>query len=68
MTVISKVKQTLAALKGVKATLDIYAVQTEEKETQEVFREAADASDKIIRDLETRIQKLEFEEPQYKGY
>ena len=68
MTVISKVKQTLAALKGVKGTLDVYAAQTGDKETREVFSEAVHISEDIIEDLETRIQKLEFEEPQYKGY
>lgn len=68
MTVISKVKQTLATLKGVKGTLDVYAAQTNDKETREVFSEAVNISGDIIEDLETRIQKLEFEEPQYKGY
>ena len=68
MTVISNVKQTLVTLKGIKGTLDIYSVQTEDKETREVFSEAVHISEEIIKDLEARIQTLEFEEPQYKGY
>ena len=68
MTVIAKVKQTLASLKGVQGTLDIYATQTEDKETREKFKEAVHISEDIIQDLQKRIQKLEFEEPQYKGY
>jgi len=68
MTVISKVKETLAALKGVMGTLDLYATQTENKETREIFKEAVHISEEIIQDLDTRIQKLEFQEPQYKGY
>lgn len=68
MTVISNVKQTLVTLKGVKGTLDVYAIQTEDKETQKVFIEAVNISEEIIKDLEARIQALEFEEPQYKGY
>ncbi|MBS3968592.1 MAG: DUF1657 domain-containing protein [Clostridia bacterium] len=68
MTVISKVKQTLAAIKGVRGTLDVYAAQTNDKETREVFSEAVHITEGVIKDLETRVQKLEFEEPQYKGY
>ncbi|KUO51065.1 MAG: hypothetical protein APF76_16350 [Desulfitibacter sp. BRH_c19] len=68
MTVIAKVKQTLASLKGVQGTLNIYATQTEDKETRYVFKEAVQVSTDIIKELEARIQNLEFEEPQYKGY
>ena len=68
MTVISNVKQTLVTLKGIKGTLDIYAIQTEDKETREVFKGAVHISEEIIKDLEGRIQTLEFEEPQYKGH
>jgi len=68
MTVISSVKQTLVTLKGIKGNLDIYAVQTENKEIREVFKAAIHTSEEVIEDLENRIQKLEFEEPQYKGH
>lgn len=68
MTVGSRVKQTLSSLKGVKSTLGIYALQTQDEKTVSAYREALDVVDEIIGDLEKRIQALEFEEPQYKGF
>ena len=67
MTVASQVKQTLAGLKGVQATLRIYSAQIRDKETESVFLEALKTTEEVIQDLEKRIRVLEFEEPQYKG-
>lgn len=67
MTVASQVKQTLAALKGVQGTLRIYTTQSRDKETTEVFNEALKTTEEILKDLENRVQTLEFKEPQYKG-
>lgn len=67
MTVISKVKSTLAGLKGSRGTLRIYSVQEQNEEAKEVYREALEVTEKAISDLEDRIKTLEFEEPQYKG-
>lgn len=68
MTVASKVKQTLASLKGAQSTLRIYSTQTRDEETRSVYNEALEITDGIVKDLEKRIQTLEFEEPQYKGF
>ncbi|MBZ4686386.1 MAG: hypothetical protein PWQ96_1133 [Clostridia bacterium] len=68
MTVSSKVKQTLASLKGAKGTLRIYSTQTQSEKSKSVYKEALQVTDEIIKDLEGRIQTLEFQEPQYKGY
>jgi len=67
MTVISKVKTTLATLKGNRGTLRLYGLQTMDQETKGVYREALAVTEKIISDLEGRVQILEYEEPQYKG-
>jgi len=67
MTVGSKVKQTLATLKGIKSTLEIYAVQSQNNEAVLAYEEGLNIVDEIIIDLEERVQALEFEEPQYKG-
>ncbi len=68
MTVGSQVKQTLAGLKGVGATLKIYATQSEEEEIKTVFTDATGITESVIKDLEERIKVLEFQEPQYKGH
>jgi len=67
MTVSSQLKQTVAGLKGVRSTLNIYAVQTNNEDEKSVFVQAVDTVDDIIGDLDQRVKVLEFEEPQYKG-
>lgn len=67
MTAISKVKETLATLKGVEATLEMYSLQERNKEAKVVYNEASKEIQKIKTDLEKRIGFMEFEEPQYKG-
>lgn len=68
MTVGSKVKQTLANLKGTQSTLKIYSIQTQDEMVKTIYQEAIETTDGIIKDLEDRQKDLEFEEPQYKGY
>ena len=67
MTVSSKVKQTLATLKGSEATLRIYSLQERDKEARAIYAEAFKEISKIKIDLEKRVGAIEFEEPQYKG-
>ncbi|PAB61101.1 DUF1657 domain-containing protein [Anaeromicrobium sediminis] len=68
MTVSSKIKQTLANLKGTQSTLRLYSIQTLDENTKSTFEEALIGTNEIIKDLEDRLKTLEFEEPQYKGY
>jgi len=67
MTAISKVKQTLATLKGAEATLQMYSLQEQNKESKAIYSDAYKEIKKIKIDLEKRIGTMEFEEPQYKG-
>ena len=55
MTAISKVKQTLATLKGAETTLDMYYLQEQNKESKNIYKEASMELDKIKVDLEKRI-------------
>ncbi|PRR77441.1 hypothetical protein CLLI_23540 [Clostridium liquoris] len=66
MTVGSKVKQTLANLKGVESTLKIYSLQSRNKEETKVYKEALETTELVIKDIEDRLKTLEFEEPQYR--
>ncbi|MCF6095314.1 DUF1657 domain-containing protein [Microaerobacter geothermalis] len=68
MTVSSKVKQTMASLKGAEATLKIYAEQAQKEELREIYEKNAMRLKGIVAKLEHRVKTLEFEEPQYKGY
>ena len=67
MTVGSKVKQTLATLRGAEATLRVYSLQERDKEARDIYAEAFEEISKIKIDLEKRVGVMEFEEPQYKG-
>lgn len=67
MTAISKVKQTLATLKGAEATLKMYSLQERDKKSRAIYNQMSEEINKIKTDLEKRIGSMEFEEPQYKG-
>ncbi|MBU3130368.1 DUF1657 domain-containing protein [Clostridium tagluense] len=67
MTVISKVKQTLATLNGSEATLRLYSLQERDQEAKAIYTEAFQEINKIKIDLEKRVGSIEFQEPQYKG-
>lgn len=67
MTVSSKVKQTLATLKGSEATLRIYSLQERDEEAKAIYTDAFQEISKIKIDLEKRVGAIEFQEPQYKG-
>ncbi|WP_294362305.1 DUF1657 domain-containing protein [uncultured Clostridium sp.] len=67
MSAISKVKQTLATLKGAEATLRMYYVQEQNKEAKSIYSDALEEINKITMELDKRIGVMEFEEPQYKG-
>lgn len=67
MTAISKVKQTLATLKGSEASLRTYSMQERDKEARAVYNEAFQEINKIKIDLEKRVGTMEFDEPEYKG-
>lgn len=68
MTVGSQLKQTLAVLRGARATLRLYSTQTRDKEAVAILENALSETGPIVEDLENRLQTLEFEEPQYKGF
>lgn len=67
MTVASQVKQTIASLKGTKATLETFSNVTQEQANRELLTRNTDKLSTIIDNLEQRVKTLEFEEPQYKG-
>ncbi|HBV97104.1 MAG: hypothetical protein JL50_21450 [Peptococcaceae bacterium BICA1-7] len=68
MTVSAQVKQTLASLKGVRATLETFAQIEQNNEAREAFSSGAREIGLVIGDLEKRVGLLEFQEPQYKGF
>lgn len=67
MTVASKVKQTLAQLRGAQSTLKLYSAASRDEEAKTAFIDAASVTGEVIADLEDRLRTIKSQEPQYKG-
>ncbi|KAF1083939.1 hypothetical protein SPSYN_02851 [Sporotomaculum syntrophicum] len=68
MTVASQVKQTLAGLKSAQASLETFAMQTQNQQAKDLYTQAARQAQAIVDSLEPRINEIEQQEPQYKGF
>jgi len=68
VTVASQVKTTVASLKSAQANLEQFALNTQNQEAKNLFTEAAAQTQQIVNQVESRVQQLENEEPQYKGF
>ncbi|MFD2043919.1 DUF1657 domain-containing protein [Ornithinibacillus salinisoli] len=68
MTVSSQVKQTIAGLKSAQASFEQFALQTENKQAKQMYENAAQQTQTILQSVEPRVQQIEQEEPQYKGF
>ncbi|MFA1818749.1 DUF1657 domain-containing protein [Virgibacillus oceani] len=68
MTVGSQVKQTIAGLKSAQASFEQFALQTENKQAKQLYENAAQQTMAILQQVEPRVQQIEQQEPQYKGF
>ncbi|MFD1361532.1 DUF1657 domain-containing protein [Lentibacillus salinarum] len=68
MTVSSQVKQTIAGLKSAQASFEQFALETQNKQAKQMYENAAQQTQTILQDVEPRVQQIEQEEPQYKGF
>lgn len=68
MTVSSQVKQTLAGLKSAQASFETFALQTQNQQAKQLYTSAAEQTKSVIESIEPRINEIEKEEPQYKGF
>jgi len=68
MTVASQVKTTLASLKSAQASLETFALSTQNEKAKQMFEQCAQTTQQVVNDLSGRVQELEQEEPQYKGF
>ncbi|WP_199621520.1 DUF1657 domain-containing protein [Paenibacillus alkalitolerans] len=66
MTVGTQVKQALANAKSVQASLEVFALQTQDEKAKQVYANAAEQMKTLIEGLESRVKQIELEEPQYK--
>jgi len=66
MTVGTQVREAIAGLKGVQASFEQFALQTENPNAKQTYINAAQQADAILKTVEQRMQEIEQEEPQYK--
>jgi hypothetical protein len=68
MTVSTQVKTCLASLKSAQASLETFALGTQNQEAKMLFENAAQSTQQIVDQVASRVQQMENEEPQYKGF
>lgn len=68
MTIASDVKQSLASLKGVEASLSSLALRTQDSDSKRTLHETMMIIHEVVTDLKKRVGELEREELQYKGF
>lgn len=65
MTVITQVKQTIAGLKSAQASLETFSLGTDNKQAKQLYEDAAKQTQAVIDSIESRMQQIQQEEPQY---
>ncbi|MBL0386695.1 DUF1657 domain-containing protein [Tumebacillus sp. ITR2] len=68
MTVSQQVKTTLASLKGAQASLETFALGTQNQKAKQMYTQAAQQTQSIVNTMQQRVNELEKEEPTYKGF
>ncbi|MDB5056183.1 MAG: hypothetical protein JWM44_4233 [Bacilli bacterium] len=68
MTVATQVKTCLASLKSAQASLEQFALNTQNQEAKTLFENASYSTQQIVDQVSSRIGQIENEEPQFKGF
>lgn len=66
MTVGTQVKQTISGLKSAQASLEQFALETQNQQAKQMYQNAAQQTQTIVDTIEPRMTQIEQEEPQYK--
>jgi len=68
LTISSDVKTCLASLKSAQASLEQFALGTQNQEAKNLFENASKTTQQVVQQIEGRVQQIEQQEPQYKGF
>lgn len=66
MTVGTQIQQTVASAQSVAASLKTFALETQDQQAKQLFNSLAQNMDNIVSQLQTRLNYVSSEEPQYK--
>lgn len=66
VTVGTQVQKAIASVQSVSATMKTMALETQDKEAQQMYQQLAQTFDGALDTLKQRQQYIEVQEPQYK--
>jgi hypothetical protein len=67
VTIATQLKQTLASLKSAQASLEGFALQTDNQEAKHMYEQCAQQAQTLVDSLNTRVEEIQQEEPQYRS-
>lgn len=65
MTVGTKMQQTIASAEGVLANLKTFALDTNDQSAKQMFNQLAQTQQNVVSVLQSRLNYIQQEEPQY---
>lgn len=66
MTIQTQLQQAIASAKSVEASLNQFALETQNQQAKQLFQQLAEQQRNIVTQLEGRYQQVLEEEPQFK--
>lgn len=66
MTVGTQMQQTVASCESALASMKSFALETNDQNAKQMFQQLAQQQQTIVEGLNTRLQYIQQEEPQYK--
>ncbi|UCZ52597.1 DUF1657 domain-containing protein [Bacillus shivajii] len=66
MTVETQLKEALANAKSLQANFETFSLQTKDEKAKEKYAQAAEQMQTLVTGLETRVNKVEQKEPEYR--
>jgi hypothetical protein len=66
MTVGTKIQQTIASAESVLASLKMFALETQNKSAKQMYNNLVQSQQTILDSLNSRLQYIQNQEPQYK--
>lgn len=66
MTVGTKMQETIASCESALANLKTFALETQDQNAKQMFQQLSEQQQGIVENLNTRLQYIQQEEPQYK--
>ncbi|MFD1040424.1 DUF1657 domain-containing protein [Virgibacillus byunsanensis] len=66
MTVGTKMQQTIASCESTLANLHSFALDTDDQNAKQMYKNMAQQQETVLNNLNARLQYMQSEEPQYK--